>query len=361
MTSPSFTPACPTPHSSMRAAASASAPAVVRSSRPDGLRVDDDLGAGLGLDGIDDLLGVGDGVRREDAGVVVDRLIVDGLGERRARRDRRGGGSWCGGWIRAGGEDAADGQSTARRSAQEDGPGATRDHARAPAVIGWRTRRPADQLGGLLVPAEARHDVGPGDECVDLFEERERSARARPRRRARRPRAAPSRAASGIVMPGHLVVQELRVARALERQDAEQHRQREPAPDRTGAATRGPSPRPARRSYSGWVMTRWAPASILRSRRSHSVAASAAVGSSAQAMVNPAGAPIGLPAPSSPRFEPGQDLDEPDGIDVPDAGPGRVVADPRRIAGQRQDVRGPRARARPGAPTRAPSGCGRGS
>ena len=49
-------------------------------------------------------------------------------------------------------------------------------------------------------------------------------------------------------------------------------------------------------------MTRWAPAAILRSRRSHSVAASAAVGSSAQAIVNPAGAPIGLPAPSSPRL-----------------------------------------------------------
>ena len=36
--------------------------------------------------------------------------------------------------------------------------------------------------------------------------------------------------------------------------------------------------------------------------------------------------------------EPRQDLDQPDRIDVPDAGAGRVVADPWRIAGQRQDV-----------------------
>ena len=54
--------------------------------------------------------------------------------------------------------------------------------------------------------------------------------------------------------------------------------------------------------YSGWVMIRWAPAAILRSNRSHSVAASAAVGSSAQAMVNPACCPIGEPAASSPRL-----------------------------------------------------------
>ena len=36
--------------------------------------------------------------------------------------------------------------------------------------------------------------------------------------------------------------------------------------------------------------------------------------------------------------EPGQDLDEPDRVDVPDARAGRVVADPRRVAGQGQDV-----------------------
>ena len=38
------------------------------------------------------------------------------------------------------------------------------------------------------------------------------------------------------------------------------------------------------------------------------------------------------------EVEPGEDLDQPDRIDVPDAGPGRVVADPRRVAGQRDDV-----------------------
>ena len=49
-------------------------------------------------------------------------------------------------------------------------------------------------------------------------------------------------------------------------------------------------------------MTRCAPAASLRSRRSHSVAASAAVGSSAQAIVKPAGWPIGDPDWSSPRL-----------------------------------------------------------
>ncbi len=38
------------------------------------------------------------------------------------------------------------------------------------------------------------------------------------------------------------------------------------------------------------------------------------------------------------EVEPGQHLDQPDRIDVPDPGPGRVVADPRRVAGQRDDV-----------------------
>ena len=38
------------------------------------------------------------------------------------------------------------------------------------------------------------------------------------------------------------------------------------------------------------------------------------------------------------EVEPRQHLDQPDRIDVPDPGPGRVVADPRRVAGQRDDV-----------------------
>ena len=78
--------------------------------------------------------------------------------------------------------------------------------------------------------------------------------------------------------------------------------------------------------------------SSFRSRRSHSVAASAAVESRAQAIVNPARWPIDAPDGSSAQVEPGQDLDQADRIDVPDAGPGRVVADPRRVAGQGDDV-----------------------
>ena len=82
-------------------------------------------------------------------------------------------------------------------------------------------------------------------------------------------------------------------------------------PSRTGTGKpRGPKRRRASASiastwaaaYSGWVITRCAPASSLRSSRSHSVAASADVGFRAQAMVNPARCPIGEPAWSSPRL-----------------------------------------------------------
>ena len=101
-------------------------------------------------------------------------------------------------------------------------------------------------------------------------------------------------------------------------------------------------------------MTRSAPAASLRSRRSHSVAASAAVGSRAQAIVKPAGWPIGEPAWSSPRLSRREDLDEPDRVDVPDARPGRVVADPRRVAGQGEDVPDAERVGARAAPTRSP-------
>ena len=63
---------------------------------PEGLGVDDDLGLGLRLDRVDDLLGLALGRRREDLGVVVDGLAVDRLGEGRsgavaARRRGDGG------------------------------------------------------------------------------------------------------------------------------------------------------------------------------------------------------------------------------------------------------------------------------
>ena len=53
------------------------------------LRVDDDLGLGLRLDGIDDRLGLTLGGPREDPGVVVDRLAVDRFGERRSAAGAR--------------------------------------------------------------------------------------------------------------------------------------------------------------------------------------------------------------------------------------------------------------------------------
>ena len=53
-------------------------------------------------------------------------------------------------------------------------------------------------------------------------------------------------------------------------------------------------------AYRGWVMIKSAPAASLRSRRAHSLSASAAVGSRAQAIVKPARWPIAEPAWSSP-------------------------------------------------------------
>ena len=57
--------------------------------------------------------------------------------------------------------------------------------------------------------------------------------------------------------------------------------------------------------------------------------------------MKPARWPIDAPGRVLGEIEPREDLDQADRIDVPDAGPGRVVADPRRIAGQRDDVADP--------------------
>ena len=57
---------------------------------PEGLRVDDDLGLRLRLDGVDDLLRQAHRLGLEDRGVVVDRLAVDRVRIGRAGRwDRR--------------------------------------------------------------------------------------------------------------------------------------------------------------------------------------------------------------------------------------------------------------------------------
>ena len=78
-------PRRPTPHWSISAWASAVG-LVRRDLVAAGvLRVEDDLGLGLGLDRVDDPLGRLLGVGADDAGVVVDGLSVDGVGVRRAR------------------------------------------------------------------------------------------------------------------------------------------------------------------------------------------------------------------------------------------------------------------------------------
>ena len=91
ITSPSLTPARPTPHSSIRAAAWALGLLGRDVVATEGLGVDDDLGLGLGLDRVDDLLGLSLGRRRQDLGVVVDGLAVDRFGEGRSRGGRRCG------------------------------------------------------------------------------------------------------------------------------------------------------------------------------------------------------------------------------------------------------------------------------
>ena len=51
---------------------------------PERLCVDDDLGLGLGLDGIDDQLGLLTSLRAEQLSGVIDGLAIDRLGERRS-------------------------------------------------------------------------------------------------------------------------------------------------------------------------------------------------------------------------------------------------------------------------------------
>ena len=134
------------------------------------------------------------------------------------------------------------------------------------------------------------------------------------------------------------------MAGALQRQHAEQHRQREAARARTAGAPRASIASTWARSYSGWVMIRCAPAAILRSRRSHSVAASAAVGSSAQAIVKPGRGADRAAGGVLAAVEPGEDLDEPDRVDVPDA---RSRSGSRRSAADRRS--GPGCCGRPSA------------
>ena len=147
-----------------------------------------------------------------------------------------------------------------------------------------------------------------------------------------------ARVASGIVMPGHLVVQELGVAGRDERQHAEQQRDREAAAARSGAGTRRASSPPAPRrtaagsSRGGRRRPACAPGGPTRS------SVSAAVGSRAQAIVNVACWPMGEPAWSSPRLRRARISIRPIESTSQTPRAGGVVADPRRVAGEREDV-----------------------
>ena len=196
---------------------------------------------------------------------------------------------------------------------------------------------PPDELRALLVPAEARHDVRPGN--LALHRGQEVVGHLDPDLRAalaggshRRPRLVGDRD------PGHLVVEELGVPGRDERQHPEEDRHRACHAGRTAGGPPRASPRPARRSTAaGSSPGAPRPRACARAGPIRSPT-SAAVESRAQAIVNPARWPIDEPDGSSAGLSRRQDLDQPDRIDVPDARPGRVVADPRRVAGQGDDV-----------------------
>ena len=190
----------------------------------------------------------------EDAGVVVDAPGPSPGRERRAGR-------------RVGGRAATTDAARADRRPREQARRAS-DRARGTRCLTGPPRllacaQAADELGRLLVAPEARHDVGACDERIRPARGGRASTRGRPRRRARRRPAARPATSSGIVMPGT----------SLCRNSAWRLLWSGRTPSSTGI---GKPPRPKRRSasasiastcarsYSGWVMIRWAPASILR-------------------------------------------------------------------------------------------------
>ena len=198
---------------------------------------------------------------------------------------------------------------------------------------------PADELGALLVAPEARHDVGPGDLALHRGQEAvghlDADLRAAFAGRAHR-LAGPV----GDRDPGDLVVEELGVAGRDQRQDAEQDRDRDAArPEATARLREHRLDLLDRVERLGHHQVR-----AGRELPFEAIPLGRRVGGG-----RIEGAGDGEPGPLADRaagrvlgeVEPRQHLDQADRIDVPDPGPGRVVADPRRVAGQRDDVADP--------------------
>ena len=148
----------------------------------EGLGVDHDLGLGLRLDGIDDLLGVLDGRRVEHAGVVVDRLPGDRLRERRTGRRWRGRGRG----HRAGRDrQAPDQRADEREREAKASHRSEASHTRAPVLT--RGSGPCG-LAGDQGGAFRRHRAGPGAAWGGRCRSRTARRRTRRRRRSRRGR-----------------------------------------------------------------------------------------------------------------------------------------------------------------------------
>ena len=198
---------------------------------------------------------------------------------------------------------------------------------------------PADELGALLVAPEARHDVGPGDLALHRGQEAvghlDADLRAALAGRAHRlPGLVGDRDA------GDLVVEELGVAGRDQRQDAEQDRDRDAArPEATARLREHRLDLLDRVERLGHHQVRpgreLALEPIPLGRRVGGGRIEGAGDGEPGALADrAAGRVLG-------EVEPRQHLDQADRIDVPDPGPGRVVADPRRVAGQRDDVADP--------------------
>ena len=323
MTIPSSKPFRPMPHWSISAAASALGQLGRVAVRLD-LGVDDDLGAGPRLDLAADPLGVGDRLGRQHPRRVVDPLTLD-RGRDTAVRRRRGTAPRSPTQQEGGGQRATAGSGTV---AVSDLIGRTPDR--------FARLDPSDELGGLLVAAEARHEVGPGDERAGLVQERQRQFQADLR---------PAIAGRGHRRPGlvgdrdprHLVVQELGVPCALERQQPEQDRDREAARPEPAAGLRvhrlDLADRVERLGHDemgagGQLAFEAIPLGRTVGGRRVEGAGDREPGPLADRRAGAVLAPV----------EPGQDLDEADRVDVPDPRAGRVVADPGRVAGQGEDV-----------------------
>ena len=191
------------------------------------------------------------------------------------------------------------------------------------------------QLRRLLVAPEAGHDVGALDERAHLVEQRQGRLQADLRA------PLPGRRHGGAHLvgdgdAGHLVMEELGVARGVQRQHAQQHRPRQSvAPASRGALHEA---LPLGRGVDGLGHDEMR-AGLDLAGQALDLAIEVGGGRVQGAGDGEAGGRSdGSPGLVLAPVQAPQDADEADRIDVPDARPARVVADARRVAREGQDV-----------------------